>query len=312
MLAQPIFFPCVLSSGSTWSMPSLLPEVGDIWPSGGTAYAVFTDTTGATLATIDGTITPTAVEFQGISHTLVDPIPAGANCEVFITDGGGNPYKIRYGRVVRREVSFPNAPGQVATFQPLAFTDTLQRTALGNNWVPLGIGSVQIYQNAGISLPDGAGAPLGILGSPGAMRWFTPFNTDSVSVNINLLNQGACQLYVAVCSDIVMSTSAGIVFDSSANQVGACVGTGPNSFTNEGSRVSHTVANGDNYTINYNNNTSTITLYAGTSTSPLVTWVDSSHLVPHGPGYRYMGFSWTSGILNNGLQVSSWSAQDSV
>src|SRR5579872_109737 len=105
MITQPVPFACILSSGSTWSMEPILPFVGDSWPTGGSAsaYAIFTDTTGAVLANVAGTITATAVNFQGIAHTVVDPIPAGANCEVFITDTSGNPYKIRYGRVIRRE-----------------------------------------------------------------------------------------------------------------------------------------------------------------------------------------------------------------
>lgn len=535
MITQPLMFACVLSSGSTWSEPPILPALGDTWPTGGqaSAYAVFTDTTGAVLATITGTVAADAVLFQGIPHTQVDAIPAGANCEVFVTDSDGNPYKIRYGRVIRREVTFPNAFSATAALSALAFSDTFQRSALGNYWTPVA-GTTQIFDNTstGIVTPDTtgigafaitgtpsglswlqyattaidkiclaftavvpaspssyagvertlelAGAPMESLGAidanngtngwlelfmlmnppaaeieantldfnlsvdansiignsiiynqaagitpgslvksagaaanwtetiasaankyavagfatneailamtntgstgavrdivnattagnagalaigdaPGiasmaitaqtgggtppfagigvsidpspplaygvsaannlfgaalsAMRYFTPLNTDNVSANVNMLNNGSGTTIIVLCSDVTMTSWLGVEFDEPANTIEFVVGTSPTTYTPQGTPMSNAVSNNDNYTITYNNNTNTIAVYKNSSLTPLGTWVDTGGIVPHGPGFRYVGFVFNNPADSDGLQVSGWAAQDQV
>lgn len=540
MITRPLNFACVLSSGSTWSEPPILPAIGDTWPTGGaaSAYAVFTDTTGAVLATITGEIAETAVLFQGIPHTQVDAVPAGANCEIFVTDADGNPYKIRYGRVVRRQVNFPNAFSVQAALSALAFSDSFQRSALGNYWTPV-VGSTQIFDNttAGVVAFDSTGvntavetgtpsslnweqyttgaldkiclawvavvpvtpvshtgvtrtltltppgettgAPMTSLGvidsggstdgwvelfflmnpptavlvpntlqfdasvdcdviigesmvyngaagitpssvvssqgsgtswsqaiasaagkytaagfvcqkavltmsstgntgavrdlgnitnvglagnlatidAPGiasmtfggtcgvssawasigcsidpapplaygvsaanslfaeaksAMRYFTPLNTDNVAVNVNMLNNGSGKTVIAVCSDITMTGWLGVEFNEPANTINFVVGTSPTTWDAEGSTISNAVSNNDNYTITYNNNTKTIAVYKNSSLTPLGTWVDTGGVVPHGPGFRYVGLVFDNPADSNGLQVSGWAAQDQV
>jgi hypothetical protein len=521
-------------------MPPILPVIGDTWPTGGSAsaYAVFTDTTGAVLATVDGEITASKVLFQGIPHTTVDPVPAGANCEIFVTDSSGNPYKIRYGRVARRQVNFPNAFSSQPSMSALAFNDTFQRSALGTYWTPVN-GTTVIYDNTtlgtvqfdsdgvggatdigtpsaldwlhyptaaidkiilawvaavpvspssyaalertctftptGLTTPapmasagaiDSGGGTVGwlelfwlmnpptiggtlaydvnadmaviignsevyngtsgitpgsfvssqsaaaemltetvtsaagkyvaaafaagqafltmtstgntgsvrdianiftgsgsnagnlaIADAPGtasmaisastaatgpmagiavsldpapplaygvsaqnnlfgnavsAMRYFTALNTDNVSVNVNMLNNGAGSTIVVLCSDITMTSWLGVEFTEPNNQINFVIGTSPTTWQSEGSTISNAVSNNDNYTISYNNNTKTLAVYKNNSLTPLGTWVDTGGLVPHGPGFRYTGFVFNNPADSNGLQVSGWAAQDQV
>jgi hypothetical protein len=312
MLAQPVMAPWVLSSGSTCSPPSILPLIGDAWPTGGSSAVsvTFYDSTGAVLATAAGTMTASSIDFT-IAHTVIDSVPAGASFEVFVTDASGNPYKIRYGRVVRRQASFFDAPGSLPAAQALSFADALQRTALGSNWIPI-VGTTKMFTNTGPLY--GAGSPNVLLGtSNSAIRWFTPLNTDSVSVNVNLLNEGYGKTTIILCSDIALSTYLGAQFDTNANTVQLLVGTGSTTGTNEGSAVANTVAaTPDNYTITYNNNSGALSVYKGTSLSALASWTDSGHIVPHGPGYRYLGMNWINGNLTNGCQVSAWAGADDV
>lgn len=416
MLAEPIMFACKLSSGSTWSMPSILPRFGDQWPTGvgASAYAVFSDLTGEVLATVTGTMSATAVDFQGVDHTIVDQIPAGANCEIFVTDSDGKPYKIRYGRVVRREVGYPGAPNPTAiqlVNQPLSFSDPLQRDTVGNNWIALA-GHTQMYLDHGrndqqiISLGSVLGGEfmlvlnnvvatlpiswqasadqivamlepivgmgnvtvtglnpwtitfinelgnlaqdtLGLISytltgadpivdhpivgqstlyglgavndntgpSNAAVRYAYPLNTENVTINAGLLNKGPGKTGLILGADINMSSGLVVQFDSINNVIQPGIMAGNNlTITAEGSPVSKTLGGTipDNYTITYNNTTKILAVYEGTSTEPIITWPDNGSVVPHGPGLRYLGANWLNPQSSDGVQITSWAAQDTL
>lgn len=309
-------FAPVLSRGSTWSMPSILAPPGSVWPTGGSAstYAIFTDTTGAVLAQVTGQINGDMIDFVGISNTVVDPIPAGANCEIFVTDTAGLPYKIRYGKVMRREVGFPNAPTTVVT-PALQFSDSFQRTALGNNWVPLS-GTTVIHNNASLSLPNGVSV-YNQLFSDSAVRYYVPFNTDSVLVNVNVvnpLNLQAGKTGIICCADINFTTGLVMQFETGIvnNYIHMGILGAPTTVIYEGSATANTVHNGDNYSISFNNQTATLTVYKGTNLTPLATWVDTAGQIAHGPGYRYWGMNFEASLLTQGIQITSLAAMDYV
>lgn len=315
MLAQPIMFPCVLSSGSTWSMPSILPAPGDSWPTGGSAsaYAVFTDTAGDTLATVDGMISANSVDFVGISHAITDAIPAGSNCEIFITDTEGNPYKIRYGRVVRREVTFPDAPANVTSYSPLAFSDNMQRTAIGNNWVVI-TGSAELYVNT--DAPYSLGATQQLLSNgTAALRWYQPLATDSWQIDITTWAVDSLigsHLLVVGSADINLTTGLVAHFTSVEDTVQLGSLAGPLTATGQSAVVANTIASYDTYTLVFDDTTATLSVYKNGSDTALTSWTDTLGVVAHGPGYRYLALAWDNGPLTDGTQVSSWQAQDST
>lgn len=309
----------LLSRGSVWnpypaSPPYLMAAPGSPWPTG-TVSAVFYDTAGVTLATLSGTVAPDAITFNQ-PPAVMDAIPAGAKYEIFLTTGG-SPYQIRYGTVLRREVTFPDSPANTTTFVPLQFADSFPTLGLSSKWVGIA-GSSQVHDNSGSSLPNGVSTAttlLGFLGAKSAIRFYTPVNGDSVKVHVSLLNLGQGQTGIVLCANALMTSYLAVVFDHgpSTQQIHLAIGSGPNTVTYQGSAVTHTVVNGNDYTIGYDDITKILSVYAGTNTTPLATFTDSSHVVPHGPGYRYLAMNWTSGALfSTGVEVSNWAVQDNV
>jgi hypothetical protein len=147
-----------------------------------------------------------------------------------------------------------------------------------------------------------------------AIRYFSCLNTDNVSVNVNMLNNGSGATAVVLCSNITMSSYLAVEFDEPGNQIRFGVGTttSPTTIDYQGDPITNSVANNDNYTITYNNNTRTLAVYKNNSLTPLGTWVDTGGIVPHGPGFRYLGFVFNNPWDSNGLQVAGWAAQDQV
>lgn len=308
-----------LSRGATWNpapadRPYLIAEVGNPWPADATATCLFTDTSGGELLTVTGTVTPDAITFTA-PPSDVDPIGNGCNFEIFLTTTGGDIYKIRYGKAVRMEAPLTNAPATVISNQALRFVDNFPTLGLRSNWKAIA-GRTKIYDNSSSSLPNSVGPDFSLFFQQSAIRWDTPLNGDSVRVSVNLLNQSDGKTNVIVCADQRFTTFLTVQFEevgiSNIHRVHLGVGSGPFTIAYQGSPVTNTVADGDNYTIGYSDATKTIAVYKGTSTTPLTSWPDSGNLVPHGPGYRYAGFSWDNGGLFPGIQASYWAAKDDV
>lgn len=309
----------LLSRGSTWAPqpwepPHLTPDVGAPWPTG-TASAVFYDTAGTTLATIDGTVAPTGITFTA-DPDVTDLIPAGANFEVFLTASGVTK-QIRYGKVMRREASFFNSPAVTTTIQALQFTDTFPTLGLRSSWKPVN-GVTTVFDNSASSLPNAIGARFELLANQiSAVRWFAPLNSNSVRIKVNLLNQAGitatgAKTRVILCADQRFTSYLAVEFVETDHKIHFCKGTAPNTVTYQGSAITNTVADGDEHTIYYDNAADTVYVYKGTDLTPLGSWNDSTHSIPHGPGHRYVGLAWDNTFLQQGILVSYFSAKDEV
>lgn len=316
----------VLSRGSQWnplpqSPPYLLADPLNPWPEGANAEAVFYTSKGVTIATIDsGIVQPDAIYFQA-DPDVVDNIPAGSKFEIFI-DTGLARSQIRYGEVMRREAQFLDAPGLTTTYEALKFVDTFPTLGLRSTWERVA-GTTKVFDNSAASLPNGVGVPNTLSISPvrSAIRWYTPLNSDTVSINVSLLNQHANPLdgsatRIILCADQRFTQYLAVEFLTSipTNTVRLCTGAGNyKTVTYRGPTINNTVADGDNYTITYNDTTKQLAVYKGASSTPMGTpWTDSGLIVPHGPGFRYAGLVWDNGGGTDGIQVSYWSAKDDL
>lgn len=309
----------MLSRGSTWAprpwdLPYLMPPTGSLWPTGATAQAVFYDNAGGTLATATGTVEPTGITFDE-APAVMDLIPAGANFEIFLTVDS-KPYQIRYGKVLRREAQFTQQPESVRT--PLAFADS---------WPTLGIRSTWIQMVAGMTVVDnsGGGLPNGIVAPSAMMRWYKPLAGDTVAAKVSVLNQhnyannSTSRLRVMLCGNVDMTSYLALEIEASANGSGVhhdalhlCTGTSPTAVTYRGSEITNVAADGDTYTVHYDDPTKTLSVYKGTDTTPLGSWPDLTDIVPHGPGYRYLGLGSFTTVGSYGIEATDWRAMDAI
>lgn len=303
-----------LSRGSTWNPypsepPYFTAEYGDPYPVDGESYTVFTDTSGGVITTLySDSMTADAIRYLA-GPEEVDQIPAGANFETFVeTDDG--PVKIRYGKVIRREAEYPDSPATQRASIALNFLDTFPTLGLRSNWKPV-VGRSKVYDNTGQSLPFAVSANAEFFYAQSAIRWDTELNSDSIKSHVVLLNQGPGQCTVIICADQRFSTGLGVQFDSQANRIHLGVITGPTTMTYKSTEVVHTVADLNDYYVTYDELTKTLAVYQGTSLTPLKTWPDALDEVPHGPGYRYAGFSFNTGLFfSPGIEVAGWQAKD--
>ncbi|MCT7369468.1 hypothetical protein A7R75_10710 [Mycolicibacterium llatzerense] len=312
-----------LSRGATWNpapaeRPYLVAKVGEPWPVDATATCVFSDTSGGVLLTVTGTVAPETITFKAPPDD-VDPIGAGCNFEIFLTTAGGDVYKIRYGKVVRMEAPLTTAPATVLSNQALRFTDTFPTLGLRSNWKQVA-GRTRVHDNSSYGLPHSVGPNFDALFAQSAIRWDTPLNGDSARVHVTVIDPSPivikAKTTIILCADQRLTSFLGVQFESSNGTNHLHIGTGssPTSLTDRATPVTHNVVNGDDYTVAYDDLTKKVFIYQGTNTTPLMSWTDDMSIVPHGPGYRYLGMSFMASLtpFGPGVQVTGWQALDGV
>jgi hypothetical protein len=295
-----------------WRIPA---DPGEEWPFGAEAHTRFMNSAGAVIADIDADeVTPTAIKFLAQPGD-VNAIPAGAQFETFVeTDDG--PLKIRYGIVQRPEATFFNRPG-ASLQQAQLFRDSLQRTGLGWRWEPV-YGSTKLWDNSGQSLPFGMGPNVGLFNNQkSALRWYQQAGGDSVESSFTIvmptvIGENNGYTTAVICADQNFTSGLAVTVNSYDHLLGLARVTSPTSVVALGAPVADTQHNDDNYRVRYNDLTDTLTVYKGTSLSPLITWVDAAHIVPHGNGFRHFGFMFSPTFLETGPQVSGWEGKDAA
>lgn len=317
----------VLSRGSTFNPqphepPYTMPAAGSVWPDGATAQIVFYDNAGGILATVNGTVTPGGIAFDPTAPAVVDLIPNGANFELFLTTSDSLPYQIRHGKVVRKEANFLQAP-PVATIAALQFADSWPVVGIRSTWNIMA-GSPVVRNNTDIVLPNSLG--LASTGGSAAMRWYQQLNGNNfrIAVKLAVLHSSTrgtnSKLRIFGAADQYLTTGVGFeftdIFPSSGARtqtVSPILVTGKTTVAYQESATTQAFNTSDQFTIDYNDETQTVTLYSGTTeVTGIADWDDTGATAPHGPGYRFLGLSWVNTPNNSGLQIMNWQAADYV
>jgi hypothetical protein len=288
-----------------------------VFPAGTTAWMQLFNTRGQTVATWEGVVSGGTITFDEPASN-VDSIVRGNSWQLF-AEIDGVTRLLSQGTVIRTEAPYPDAPAQSPEYDGVRYQYSFGTPGLLRDpaWRVLK-GLPRVYDNSGRSLPNAvaagslAGGDLTVFGQC-AMLWYAPLRTDAVRLTYNTIRNhenSNGELWVVICSDYSMTNWVGFYhkqvwgvgsWDNDTLQI--VTGSGPTTFTNRVS-VAGDTANNSYYTAEYNPLTNTYTLWNGTTQK--CQWTDSTNIINHGPGERYVGFGFKGALLNSGVQVSDW------
>lgn len=268
---------------------------------------VFYESTGGVIKTLEGSLKPEMLSFE-YEPAEVEGIPHGAGFELFVTpDDTGIPVMVRYGTVTRREVRFPDAPAIDVSDTALMYGDKFNRSFLGPRWI-VKQGKPKITDGA-----VGAAQQLFNTQERAALLFFAPLNFDDCTINCTFKEAAGGSAAMVFCSDYNMSSYlAFMVEEDNTDKVHISRGTSPTSITHLAT-VNSPVEGSQNYVIKFNSQANSVQVFKDSATTPLISWTDTTNLIPHGEGFRYLGMRfWTNAILSNGPRINEWSAKDGI
>lgn len=324
---EPSLGTVVLTRDGSLKYTYLLPA-GMLFPSGTTGILVFTDRAGGVYeAPFEAVADADNKRMEWVIRPAdLNSIPAGANFEVYVylpDDDGPLPYKVRYGRVARKEAEFPLSP-ILSYAPPLMYEDTLQRSQPGPRWVVKsgrlgmhdGRASAFDYSMAARNNVQLFGPGVSVFATAAAL-WYAPTQGDSIELTAGILDGGDGDTTVVLSSNYAMTSFMGVRFrDAGAlngpDRVEIVTGSAWNNLAVQGGAFNHIVPDGGNYyTIRYNNNTRVLTVSINGG-SNVLSWNDTSAIVPHGAGFRYTGMVYNASLLDTGPRLFYWKVKDTV
>lgn len=295
------------------------------FPAGTTSTLVFTNSYGQTLATWTGSVAVSAgtITFDQPSSDA-DEIARGSNWQLFATISGVKRL-LSQGIVIRNEAPYPDAPPASSEYDGARYQYSFGTPGYVSDpaWRVLN-GLPTVYDNSARSLPNACaggsivGGTLAIYGTA-SMLWYAPLRTDAVRLTYNTIRSGIYSngdLLTVICSNYDMTNwvgfrhrqvwglgNGGWLGGWSQDELSIVVGSGPITYTVKSTSPGDT-ENNSYYTAEYNPISNKYTLWQGTTVK--VQWTDSTNLVNHGLGERYVGFSFKGDVLEAGVQVSDW------
>ncbi|APQ42144.1 minor tail protein [Mycobacterium phage MrMagoo] len=294
------------------------------FPLGTTALLTVANTYGQTVGAYVGVVGGKYIDFAEAAD-ISDTLARTDSWQLFVTYPSETmPTLLEQGQVIRIEAPYPDAPPQSSEFDGVAYEYHFGTPGLLTDpaWRIMN-GHPRVYDNSLRSLPNAVAAGTLLTGltpwDDVAMLWFAPLQTDAVRLTYNTIrahDNSNGEMWTVICSNYDMSNWAGFhhkqvfgIGSWDSDTISVVTGTGPTTFVN---RVSASKDTQDNqiYTAEFNPITDTFTLYVGTDMTPVVSWTDTTSVVDHGPGERYVGFGFKSTILDAGVQVSDWIIAD--
>lgn len=323
--SEPSLGSLVLTKGGVMKYSYVLPR-GMAFPEDAEGYITFTDRAGG-----EYEFSPHSGELSDdlsritwlVDPNILDHVPAGANFEVFLRFDNRT-YKVRYGRVVRKEAFFPLDPLSVEDPAPLMYEDDMQRNMPGPRWVAKagrlsmhdrGANATPRYAMASRNAIDVFGAGLNLYQNSAAL-WYAPLQSDTIEMSVGLLDGGDGSCTIALSSNSSMTSFIGVRFTdppSGSNSIQVVVGSAWNSLTTIGSsaNISAIPNSGAVYKITYSLASNQVSVYAPGASNPTLTTTISTS-VAHGAGYRYAGAIWSGSLVTTGPKLYYWKVKDSV
>lgn len=292
------------------------PAIRDLFPPGSTTEIRTYDSSGTVIATIIGEVTPTKLVYLAQPAELAD-IPGGAQYELMLITPDG-PYVVEYGHVIRREAAFFTPPATSIEQDSRLFVDTLGRDSVGRRWVAVQ-GGVAMHSTPGGGYGMGPDIPL--LFAAAGVRYQRPIGGDSFRCTFGVYSTrsalgvgGTGKMRFHGASDALMTTGMSFEMETgiSNNRLHTGLVTAPIDISYTGSPVNHNTDTGEQFTVEYSDITKTMNVFLGAATTPIITWNDAGNVLPHGPGYRYWGFSWDSSLAATGALLVTVEMQDYV
>lgn len=291
-------------------------------PDGTTVRQEFRDSAGGLITEITGTVNGHYVEFEN-PYTDVEQVPNGAGFNCFACVDPDTPDEedlLRYGTVFRRQLFFPDSPATLAATTPKRYEDTFQRPAgsVGGRWKIL-VGRPTIQDNG--DQPKSVG-PDWVFFSRYFMRFYVPFNSDTITLSMSAFDKGEGYTLAAVSCNSDGTSYIYALVDSSGESDVLSLGIGHGPDINVGGTlevqagpfavdlVNLGEGSPSNFKVRYDNTTKTIGAYNTDYTVEYGSWTDSDDLVPHGKGYRYFALAGSAGLVDTGVQCTHISAQD--
>ena len=132
-----------------------------------------------------------------IPSAVLNTISAGHNFEISVTLEDGT-YKVRYGKVVRKEVTYPLL-ATIANDLPNSYSDDMNLNVQNSKWIPR-YGEVAMTNNSPLSGnpyvmgPRNKANIFGIglsLWASAAVSWYAPLQSDNIEINVGLVKYNA-------------------------------------------------------------------------------------------------------------------------
>lgn len=284
---------------------------GKSLPDGSVASLTFSNLYGQALSTWVSDISAGVFPFYQ-DASFANAIPAQTSWQLTIDLADGkDPRLFEQGTVARVEAQFPNAPATNPAVQSLQFSYPFGTPGVLTDpaWV-IFAGTPTVYDNSGRTLPNavaGGGSFVDVV-----MRYYAPLNTDATRATYTTVPSGEGNAVVAFCGDYNLGYEVGFTHTHSVSGGDTItITTVINGTSTVRASVSHNVTN-ESFTALYDPTSNTFSIYVGTDTVPLLSWVDSSHAVDHGVGFRYWALGFHSTTTAPGVEIADVVIADAV